>query len=188
MSENGNTEYTEMKLYCPLVGTFYENPYENPYGEYVEDWDGYEVDGSFLADHQEIIEAEIEKIKLPEESERGLMVYYRDNPDIERKIHSAKMAVEEHHGKLWGVMVCELKEPLTRIELAEFTCWTLGNFSDGIGESFEQRTLAVDDGTLNVHFWNSSKEYFICTQQEFERLHRPRPKIPQRHTTGKDER
>ena len=48
-----------------------------------------------------------------------------------------------------------------------FKAWILGQNSDGLGEGFEQQDIEIDDGILNVHFWNSSDEYYVENKDDF---------------------
>ena len=48
-----------------------------------------------------------------------------------------------------------------------FKDWILGQNSDGLGEGFEQQDIEIDDGILNVHFWNSSDEYYVENEDDF---------------------
>lgn len=48
-----------------------------------------------------------------------------------------------------------------------FKAWILGQNSDGLGEGFEQQDIEIDDGILNVHFWNSSDEYYVENEDDF---------------------
>ena len=44
-----------------------------------------------------------------------------------------------------------------------------GQFSDGWGESFEQRAIQVSGGEIYVHFWDT-EEYYINTDEEMEQM------------------
>jgi predicted house-cleaning noncanonical NTP pyrophosphatase (MazG superfamily) len=44
---------------------------------------------------------------------------------------------------------------LSKKELEEVKEYWEGQESDGWGEGFEQQDIPVEDGVLNVHFWNS---------------------------------
>ena len=55
--------------------------------------------------------------------------------------------------------------PLDRWEMNRLETYLTGQYSDGWGEGFEQQDIPVEDGVLNVHFWNS--DYFgwiSCTR------------------------
>lgn len=70
--------------------------------------------------------------------------------------------------KLWGVLKCTLKEPLTNEEIAALKEYASGQYSDGYGEGFEQRERKTEYGDLYVHFWHSGDDYSILTEQELK--------------------
>ena len=61
-----------------------------------------------------------------------------------------------------------LTEPMTEEEEKELRDWIRGQNSDGLGEGFEQRPINTDEGDLYVSYWNSSDEYFLCTEDELD--------------------
>ena len=149
----------EMKLYCPLVIQV-----EPQYGEDEDfDYDDYEVIPSSCAcGCEDEINAAIEKYSEPEEEHRGLMIYYDEDSPINEKVFSAVPSVEVRNGELVGVLTCQITEPLTDSEMAEFKDWWSGQASDGWAEGFEQREIKTDAfGTIYVSFWNSSDSWKI---------------------------
>ena len=149
----------EMKFYCPL-----EIKAEPQYDEDENfDYEDYEVIPSSCAGGcEDEINATIEKYSEPNEKYRGLMVYYDENSPINEKVFSAFPSVEVRNGELVGVLTCQLTEPLTESEMAEFHGWWSGQASDGWGEGFEQREIKTDAlGTIYVSFWNSSDNWQI---------------------------
>lgn len=78
----------------------------------------------------EINEA-IEKYSETEEKHRGLMVYYDEDSPVNEKVVSAFPSVEIRNGELVGVLTCQITEPLTDSEMAEFQYWWTGQCSDG---------------------------------------------------------
>lgn len=103
---------------------------------------------------EEITEA-IERSRLQDDSPRGLMAYFDDNPTIAAKVHSAYPSIGIRNGHLMGVMVCEVKGHLNESETAELEDYFTGQYSDGWGESFEQHEIKTSNGDLYVHFWDS---------------------------------
>ena len=66
---------TTFKLYMPLTAELYEI---SKYGDLESE--GTELDGSALRSYQDQIIAELVKNRMPEETERGLMHWYRAHP------------------------------------------------------------------------------------------------------------
>ncbi len=149
----------EMKLYCPL-----EIQAEPQYDEDEDfDYDDYEVIPSSCAcGCEDEINTAIEKYSEPEEEHRGLMIYYDEDSPINEKIISAFPSVEVRNGELVGVLTCQITEPLTDSEMAEFQDWWTGQAADGYGESIEQKEIKTDAfGTIYVSFWNPSDSWHI---------------------------
>ena len=121
--------------------------------EWEEDWSesdeyGMPLDGTELADYEEVIREELERY-----GEDDLMQYFDGSESIQGKIQSAVVTIENKDGILYGCTKLELNEFLSQEELQEFTEYITGQYSDGWGEGFEQRDIEVDGGILNVHFW-----------------------------------
>lgn len=155
-------EPTTLKLYMPLTATVY--PY-NEWGE-LDDFCEWKTDGYGLLSYESAILAQLEKERLPEEAERGLMYWY-DEPDcVNDKVLSAEFTVESRDGQLWGVTVCRIQGELTPAELDTLKDYLSGQASDGWGEGFEQRGLKTDEGEMYVSLWNSDKSWSIQTEQE----------------------
>lgn len=149
----------EMKFYCPL-----EIKAEPQYDEDEDfDYDDYEVIPSSCAGGcEEEINAAIEKYSEPNEKYRGLMIYYDEDSPVNEKVISAFPSVEVRNGELVGVLTCQVTEPLTDSEMAEFQDWWSGQASDGWGEGYEQQKIKTDEfGTIYVSFWNSSDSWQI---------------------------
>jgi hypothetical protein len=148
------------KLFSPLKCDLFE---ANDDGEWEE---AGQVDGIFYSDQ---IASALEEYDLPESNGRGLMEYYSDDAEIDRKVHSLVVGAEEHDGKLWGVATLELVEPLSFGEMEKLKDYLSGQYSDGFGEGFEQHEIDVDDGEIYVHLWSPDDAYFIDTEVEFAR-------------------
>ncbi len=149
----------EMKLYCPL-----EIQAEPQYDEDEDfDYDDYKViPSSYACGCVDEINAAIEKYSEPDEEHRGLMVYYDEDSPVNEKIVSAFPSVEVRNGELVGVLTCQITEPLTESEMAEFKDWWTGQAADGWAEGFEQREIKTDAfSTIYVSFWNSSDSWQI---------------------------
>ncbi len=148
----------EMKLYCPLVIQA-----ELQYDEDEDFIDDYEViPSSCVCGCEDEINAAIKNYVEPEEIHRGLMAYYDEDSPLYEKVVSAVPSVEVRNGALVGVLTCQITEPLTDSEMAEFKRWWEGQAADGYGESMEQKEIRTDAfGTIYVSFWNSSDSWQI---------------------------
>ena len=151
----------EMKLYCPLVIQA-----EPQYDEDEDFIDDYEIIPSSCAcSCEEEINAAIQNYVEPDEIHRGLMAYYDEDSPIYEKVVSAVPSVEVRNGELVGVLTCQVTEPLTDSEMAEFQDWWSGQASDGWGEILEQKEIRTDAfGTIYVSFWNPSDSWKIETE------------------------
>ena len=148
----------EMKLYCPLVIQA-----EPQYDEDEDFIDDYEIIPSSCAcGCEDEINAAIQNYVEPDEIHRGLMAYYDEDSPLYEKVISAVPSVEVRNGELVGVLTCQVTEPLTDSEMAEFQDWWSGQASDGWGEILEQKEIRTDAfGTIYVSFWNSSDSWHI---------------------------
>lgn len=106
-------------------------------------------------------------IKYTELDSCDMIEYFDQSESARAKIMSAKWGFDNIDGTLFGVVTAKLKEPLTGDEEEVFKAWILGQNSDGLGEGFEQQDIEIDDGILNVHFWNSSDEYYVENEDDF---------------------
>ena len=154
----------EMKLYCPLEiqaePQIYETDWDAPYEDDLE-----VIPSSCACGCEDEINTAIQKYSEPEEKHRGLMAYYEEDSPLYEKVVSAVPSVEVRNGELVGVITCQVTEPLTDSEMAEFQDWWSGQASDGWGEGFEQREIKTDAfGTIYVSFWNSSDIWQIETE------------------------
>jgi hypothetical protein len=115
-----------------------------------------------------------------------MMVYFKGNQAVEKKVFSAFPAVELYDGALYGILECRFTEPLTSDELKILKEYWLGQMSDGWGEDFEQQEIHTGSGELYVSFWNADPHYRIITEWELkgmedveeikqEELHRKEP-------------
>ena len=151
----------KLTFYCPLVGQLDDGECD----EYIE------VGSGFLTAYQDQIEQGIANEQSPE---MGDMAQYLDrNAGVAAKLMSAVWTVEEMDGRLLGRIDSHLKEPLTPEEMADLKDEILGQCSDGLGEGFEQRPIDTDEGDLYVSYWNSSDDYFLCTEDELDEYLEP---------------
>ena len=148
--EMEQTAVLEMKLYVPIKVTKYDE----------EENEEVEVDGS---SYYKDICASIQQESLIN-GKRGLAAYLHKKSCGE-KVFAIKPDVECRNGQLMGVVNIKMTEPLNNLEMQELKDYCTGQFSDGWGESFEQREIDTLDGEIYVHFWNS-QNYYIRTEAE----------------------
>ena len=142
-------ESTQLKLYMPLTASFYAR---NEWG----DWDetGEEWDGRTLLDYEDRILGFMVRNRVPEEAERGLMLWC-DKEFLDVKVRSAVFTAEARDGRLWGVAECQVVGQLSPEELTGLKEYLTGQAADGVGEGLEQQAIRVDGGELYVHLWQS---------------------------------
>lgn len=179
-------EMIRIDLLTPLSGTFYP---DEPDMETPDEWDFYEgdfvkMDGADLAAYQEEIQEMVDK-ENELGSENGepcnLMEYFYGSYAINEKVQSAVVSVKEIDGVLYGCTTLQLKEFLDTQQLKELCEYITGQYSDGWGEGFEQRDIAIDGGTLNVHFYQPQDFQFReLSHQETAGMPKPKEKTPSR--------
>jgi len=127
-----------------------------------DDRDLVEGDPFLLIEHEDAIRDTLKDI-LPEGKN---MADFLDG-SLKQKIASMEWDVTKVQGKLYGVIGCELRAPLTAAEQAELVDWISGQNSDGLGESFEQRPVDTEYYDLHVHLWHSGDDYYVLPEDEF---------------------
>lgn len=160
----------ELKLYSPLTAEHVGDDLE--YDGEMDEFGERTMDGAELLYYADEIGEALAKETLPEEKDRGLMTYYGFSgrlPTVDEKVLSAFPDVEVYDGRLWGVLKCTLKSPLTEAELDTLKEYWRGQASDGFGEGFKQRPIRTDEGELYVHLWQSSSDFRIQTEGELKK-------------------
>lgn len=117
----------------------------------------------------------------------NLMQYFDGSPAIKEKVESAVVSVKEVDHVLYGCVTLQLKDHLQSNEMPELCEYITGQYSDGWGEGFEQRDIPVEDGNLNVHFWQCGRDFRFLAASEIqapaeerkveETVRRPRMKL-----------
>ena len=159
----------ELKLYSPITGHLMEDDQDDFDAAYY-DYEGPPLSPYEMTAFEAVVKKAIEDETMPEEVDRGLMEYYsgHEPASVDAKVLSAFVDAEVYENKLWGVLKCTLKEPLTNEEIAALKEYASGQYSDGYGEGFEQRERKTEYGDLYVHFWHSGDDYSILTEQELK--------------------
>lgn len=103
----------------------------------------------------------------PEQEKRGLMVYYDGLETVNEKVVSLFPSVEVIDGELYGVAVCQIKDELTLLELAELKEYCTAQYVGGWGMGYEQHPHKTSSGEMYVSFWRD-KDFFILTKEELE--------------------
>ena len=157
-------ESTQLKLYMPLTASFYAR---NEWG----DWDetGEEWDGRTLLDYEDRILGFMVRNRVPEEAERGLMLWC-DKEFLDVKVRSAVFTAEARDGRLWGVAECQVVGQLSPEELTGLKDYLTGQAADGVGEGLEQQAIRVDGGELYVHMWQP-EGWSIQTEAQIQEPH-----------------
>ena len=166
-------ELITLKLYMPMSAEIVDmdcSGFARDYDdEDLEAEGGYPelpLDSHDLVPYRDVIAGALEREKMPEEAERGIMNWYGENNSVNRNVASAEFKAEVREGQLWCVTECKVKRPLTPDELDILKDYITGQGSDGWGEVFEQREIKVEDGEMYVHMWQSGKNWSILTEQE----------------------
>jgi len=165
----GKEEIPQIELLTNLTGHFLPDD--------SEDWedmndieDGELLDGADLAQYEHSIAEMVEKENLMGTDGKicNLMDYFDGSKSIKGKVDSAIISVKNVDGVLYGCTTLHLKDFLESQELSELCEYITGQYSDGWGEGFEQREIAVDGGTLYVHFWQDRDFHVQTKTQEVE--------------------
>ena len=143
----------------------------NPYNEYGDvDWDAAEdLDGRFCDGYADEINDRFDR--YTERDECDMIEYFDESDTAREKIRSAKWGFESIDGVLYGTVTVKLKEQLTEDEEDTFKEWIVGQNADGLGEGFEQQDIETDEGILNVHFWDSTDDYYVESEDDFYENH-----------------
>mgnify|MGYP001864306080 CR=1 FL=1 len=152
------------KLYTPLTAEFLPDG-----SEFWQEDELVELSGYELSDYAAAITEQIEQ-------EGDHLEQYLDDetdPYLAAHVKSIRISVEEHGGELCGCATVIVDEDLTEHGWNDLQEYLSGQYSDGWGEGFEQRDIQVEDGNLNVHFWQEEHFAFTVEQVEAEPLQEP---------------
>ena len=148
-------ENLTFKLYSPLTAEFLPGG-----SEFWQEDELVELSGYELSDYAAAITEQIKR-------EGDHLEQYLDDendPYLAAHVKSIWISVEEHGGELCGCATVVVDEDLTERGWNDLQGYLSGQYSDGWGEGFEQRDIQVEDGNLNVHFWQEEHFAFAVEQ------------------------
>ncbi len=145
----------KLSFYCPLVGYVIDH----------EDGEEYEPQNHLLLAHEDEIN---ELLRQAQQPELDMGKYLGDQAQLPNRILLAEWYIEDVCGTMYGRIDCYLNRKLNTEEVERLRQAGIGQNSDGLGETLEQRPIPVEDGELYVSFWNSSEDYFLFTEEEFD--------------------
>jgi hypothetical protein len=116
------------------------------------------IKGEAFTEHQNL--EELDGIDCQDEFSE----YFGDDEQllIDKGVNSGYLSFEYSDGKLWSVTTYDSPVELTQDELDIIGDYTQGQWSDGIGESFEQFPCMEDDnGEVYVSPWHTGQVLII---------------------------
>ena len=99
----------QVGFYTPVNAELYAG---EEHDELPEELSGYD-----LVYYTDEITQALERQKMPEEAQRGIMCWYGENDSVDQKVESVFLNIECRERNVWCVAECQLKEPLTPAEL-----------------------------------------------------------------------
>lgn len=190
--EQEKQEYIQIDLLTPLKANFF------PDQRAGEEWSdeeyeyGLPLSGEDLLQYEDAIREMVDRMneneRHPQEKVCDLMTYFHGSDSIKEKVMQAVITVKEQDGALCGCARLQVRAFLDEAELAELCEYITGQYSDGWGEGFEQRDIAVDGGYLNVYFYPGEELVFQRQIPELEKKEEPKRKYekPKMKLIGQD--
>lgn len=88
---------------------------------------------------------------------------YFDDDDFYKELSSGYMTFSYENGKLWTITEYDSNRLLTEEELQTLADYTQGQWSDGIGEGFEQFPCYYDENEEEVYIspWYGGQELIV---------------------------
>lgn len=148
-------ENLTFKLYSPLTAELL--PVDS---EFCQEDELVELRGHELSAYAAAISEQIER----EGDHLEQYLNGESEPYLTDHVKSIRLSVEEHGGELCGCAAVVVDADLTERGWNDLQEYLSGQYSDGWGEGFEQRDIAVEDGSLNVHFWQPERFAFTVEQ------------------------
>lgn len=182
-------EKIEVEMLSPLMAEFIPD-----YSDIVDLDDAEPLEGPDLVQYQSSIAEKVDEINrlgMPDNQPCNLIDYFDRNKDIKEKVERITMAVKEQDGVLYGCANLTLRENLTPEEYRVVGQYLRGQYSDGWGESLEQREIKVDGGELYLHFYvGAGSDFQIqvkAPENEMqEQQPKPNPSRPKLKLLGHD--
>ena len=176
-------------MLSPLMAEFIPD-----YSDIVDLDDAEPLEGPDLVQYQTSIAEKVDEINrlgMPDNQPCNLIDYFDRNKDIKEKVERITMAVKEQDGVLYGCANLTLRESLTPEEYRVVGQYLRGQYSDGWGESLEQREIKVDGGELYLHFYvGAGSDFQIqvkAPENEMqEQQPKPNPSRPKLKLLGHD--
>ena len=137
-------ENLTFKLYSPLTAELLPDG-----NDFCQEDELVELCGHELSAYAAAISEQIER----EDDHLEQYLDGENEPYLAAHVKSIQISVEEHGGELCGCATVVVDADLTERGWNDLQEYLSGQYSDGWGEGFEQRDIAVEDGSLNVHFW-----------------------------------
>ena len=183
-------EKIEVEMLSPLMAEFISD-----YSDIVDLDDAEPLEGPDLVQYQPAIAEKVDEINrlgMPDNQPCNLIDYFERNKDIKEKVERITMAVKEQDGVLYGCANLTLRENLTPEEYRVVGQYLRGQYSDGWGESLEQREIKVDGGELYLHFYVGAGSDFQVQVKEpenemQEKQPEPKPSHPKLKLLGMTE-
>ena len=122
--------------------------------DYEEDDDIDDTDG----------EVDIEDLSILDgiDCQECFSEYFDGDESYAQNVEGGYMHFEYKDGQLWTVTVYESSRELTNDELSDLEDYTTGQWSDGIGEGFEQEPCMEDDGIeYFISPWHRNQEVTV---------------------------
>jgi hypothetical protein len=124
-----------------------------------------EIKGEASTDYADL--AALDGIDCQEEFTEFFSGKYKDSENeqalIDKGVCNGYMSFEYKNGKLWTVTTYDSPVQLTEEELNILAEYTQGQWSDGIGEGFEQEPCMYDDDDEEVYIspWSIGQKLII---------------------------
>ena len=181
--ESEGSNYARYAQYVPQAKTIYDHYRATHLNElrfccpieiyqHIEDYprDNCILDNADMARYADDINTFIHENDLPEEYERGLMLWYSpEDPDdeISKKVQSAHCTVEVINGVLTGVITAKITGELSDKSMEKFRQYCIGQLRDGWGESLEQKYMRTENGEINISFWSDDGSWALIPEDEY---------------------
>ena len=168
----------EVEMLSPVMASFIPDRSDSV------DWeDADPLEGNELVPYQEAIAekiAEVNRLSTPGHEPGNLMMHFHGSDSVREKVECITMGVKEQEGVLYGCASLTLRKPLTPGEYVELEGYLRGQYSDGWGESLEQREIRVDGGELYLHFYvGAGSEFLIQVKAPENEMQEKQPESKQ---------